>query len=240
MSRNDRDKALTGKVVPVANLDDGLRSAMFDLMNEAYIVGRDSFMADLSAKDWAILLHDATGALRGFTSLALMRTEVDGRAIRALFSGDTIIRPDFWGSLELPRVWGRFMMRMIEEAGTEEIYWFLISSGYKTYRFLPVFFQEYFPRHDRPTPPDLQKILDHLGTLRFGQRYEAGRGIIRLAEPTPLRAGIADLHDERLQDPDIAFFVSRNPGHAKGEELACLAPLRSDNLKPFIRRALRA
>ncbi|HOY66008.1 MAG TPA: hypothetical protein PLP29_03915 [Candidatus Ozemobacteraceae bacterium] len=239
MSQNDRDKALTGKVVPVAELDAGLRSAMFDLMSEAYVVKRESFLADLAAKDWAILLHDATGALRGFTSLALMRTEIEGRAIRALFSGDTIIRPDFWGSLELPRVWGRFMLRMIEEARDEELYWFLISSGYKTYRFLPVFFKEYFPRHDRPTPPDLQNILDRLGTLRFGQRYQPDRGIIRLAEPTPLRAGIADLQDERLQDPDVAFFVARNPGHAAGEELACLAPLRSDNLKPFIRRALR-
>lgn len=239
MSRSDSGKILIGRVALVADLDDSLRSAMFDIMNEAYVVRLDSFMADLAAKDWAILLHDAGGALRGFTSLALMRTEVEGRAVRALFSGDTIIQPDFWGSLELPRVWGRFMMRMIEEAGTEDLYWFLISSGYKTYRFLPVFFREYFPRHDRPTPPDLQKLLDHLGAFRFGQRYEAGRGIVRLAEPTPLRAGIADLHEERLQDPDVAFFAARNPGHAQGEELACLAPLRPENLKPFIRRALR-
>ncbi|HNV68741.1 MAG TPA: hypothetical protein PKO06_03525 [Candidatus Ozemobacteraceae bacterium] len=234
------DRELRGSIVRVAEIATSVRDAMFGLMDEAYVVGRESFLADLAAKDWAILLHDQQGGLRGFTSLAVMDADVGDRSIRALFSGDTIIQPEFWGSLELPRVWGRFMLQAIEEAGARELYWFLISSGYKTYRFLPVFFREFFPRFDCPTPNDLQAILDSIGEKRFHARFDRERGIIRLEHPTPLRPGIADLTPERLQDPHVAFFVDRNPGYDRGEELACIARLTVDNLRPFIRRALKA
>ncbi len=232
------EKDLSGSIVRVCDISHDTRQAMYELMASAYVVESSSFFNDLAAKNWAILLHDSRHVLRGFTSLAVMDTDAD-RPIRALFSGDTIIQPEFWGSLELPRVWGRFMLQMINESGDRRLYWFLISSGYKTYRFLPVFFLEYFPRHDAPMPEQMKTILDHLGRARFGERYDADRGIIHLEHPTPLRPGVADLSPERLHDPHVAFFVERNPDHARGDELACIAELRVDNLKPFIRRALK-
>jgi hypothetical protein len=38
----------------------------------------------------------------------------------------------------------------------------------------------------------------------------------------------------------VRFFVERNPGHIRGEELCCLARLARDNLTPAVRRVLGA
>ena len=36
---------------------------------------------------------------------------------------------------------------------------------------------------------------------------------------------IVPLTRERLRDPHVRFFAERNPGHTRGDELCCLAPL---------------
>ena len=40
---------------------------------------------------------------------------------------------------------GHFMLRMLKEHRGTPVYWFLISKGYRTYRFLPVFFNRFYP-----------------------------------------------------------------------------------------------
>jgi hypothetical protein len=106
----------------------------------------------------------------------------------------------------------------------------LISSGYKTYRFLSVFFREFYPRYDRATPPEVQAIMAHLAQERFGSDYDRASGIVRFSEgATPLRPGVAQVDARRLKNPHVAFFCARNPGHARGDELVCLADLCPDN-----------
>jgi len=39
-----------------------------------------------------------------------------------------------------------------------------------------------------------------------------------------------------MDDPHVAFFVRRNPGHARGDELACLCELNESNLTRAGRR----
>src|SRR5205823_6261147 len=104
--------------------------------------------------DWVIQLIDpVTDALCGFSTQALLDVDVAGRRpVKALFSGDTIIDRGHWGVSALTRVWGRLALSLIDALPSTELYWFLISKGYKTYRFLPVFFREFYPRHDAPTP----------------------------------------------------------------------------------------
>jgi hypothetical protein len=44
----------------------------------------------------------------------------------------------------------------------------------------------------------------------------------------------------RRQNPHVAFFLAKNPGHAEGEELLCVASLHPDNLRPIVRRSVVA
>jgi hypothetical protein len=110
------------------------------------------------------------------------------------------------------------------------VYWFLICSGYKTWRFLPVFFREFYPNPDAPTPAHVQNILDALGERKFGIEYHKETGIVRLRTATPLREGVADVTEQRMRDPRIVFFTQKNPGYLQGDELACLTEISRTNL----------
>src|SRR5262249_6615643 len=169
----------------------------------------------------------------------LLEVEVAGRPVKALFSGDTIVAREYWGDNALSHVWGRLALSLIDSLGEGELYWFLLSKGYKTYRFLPVFFREFYPRHDVATPAWARAVLDALARSRYPDAYDSALGILRGGPGKDrLREGIAGVTPERLHDPHVRSFVGRNPGHAQGEELCCLAPLTRENFTPAAYRVL--
>ena len=170
---------LIGQLVEVIDLSAEQRDAMFDLMDRHYVnVQRPIFDADLDEKQWIIQVCDAaSGRLCGFSTQRLLEVDVAGRSVKALFSGDTIIDRQHWGNQALTHVWGRLALALIDGHPGAELYWFLISQGYKTYRFLPVFFHEFYPRHDVPTPPWARSVIDALAgaALSRSLRCRPGR-----------------------------------------------------------------
>jgi len=226
---------LEGEVKGVAELSDGERDEMYALLARYFAnAARQQFERDLAEKEWAILLRDALGQVQGFSTLMRMRMTVNGEPAVVFFSGDTIIAREHWGETALPRLWGRHVFGLADqitnEIGGARVYWFLICSGYKTYRYLPLFFREFYPSCERATPAPVKQMLDELGRVKFGDQYDAARGVIRFHQASPLQPGVADVTPRRLKDPHVAFFIAANPGHDRGDELACLAELSRDNL----------
>jgi hypothetical protein len=232
---------LVAKLVDVPEVTPSQRAEMFALMDDHYAnVHPHVFEADLAEKRWVIMVCDrATERLRGFSTQTWLEAEVGGRPIKALFSGDTIIHRECWGDPALFRVWGRLALALIDAHPSEDLYWFLISQGYKTYRFLPLFFREFYPRYDTPTPDPLRATIDALARGRAREEYDPANGVIR-ATPLQyrLRAGLADVTAERLRDRHVCFFLARNSGHANGDELCCLAPLTRANFTPAAYRVI--
>jgi hypothetical protein len=60
-----------------------------------------------------------------------------------VYSGVTIIRSEYWGTPQLPSTWIKTVLEKSAEM-VQPLYWLLISSGYKTYRFLTVFYKEFY------------------------------------------------------------------------------------------------
>ena len=125
-------------------------------------------------------------------------------------------------------------------------YWFLIAKGYKTYLLLSRNFPEYWPRHDLPTPPWQQAILEALATEKFGDDWNPALGVVCHDEPLgKLRDSVAPISDSELQHPDIRFFTEKNAGHVHGDELCCLGRIdlalcRSYLLKLTLRTSRQA
>lgn len=221
--------------IPAADLD-----AMRALMAATF---RDfdptRFERDLGEKPWAILLRDTAGAIAGFSTLDLMSMTIDGRVIRAVYSGDTVIAASHRATTALPRAFLRFLARhttMAAEPGSW--FWFYVCKGFRTYRFLPVFYRKFYPHPERVTPDLEGKIMDELAFRRFGSDYDAASGVVRVAGDYALADAANDLTETRLTDPYIRFFTTRNPGWPHGEELVCLAPLALGNLLDRPRRWL--
>jgi hypothetical protein len=234
---------LKGRLVHVADVTPFQRDEMFALMDRHYKnVRRDTFAADLARKQWVIqVVHPDTGGLCGFSTQVILDVQVAGRPVKALFSGDTIVARDHWGDNALAHVWGRLALTLIERLAGAELYWFLISKGYKTYRFLPLFFHEFFPRRQEPTPAWARAVVDALGRHQYPDEYDPGSGLVRAAAGKDcLRRGVAEITPQRLRDPDVRYFLEKNPGHARGDELCCIAPLTRGNFTPAAWRVIGA
>ncbi|MBY0521971.1 MAG: hypothetical protein K2R98_01145 [Gemmataceae bacterium] len=230
---------LFAQLVTATDIPPDRRDEMFALMDRHYVnVQRSTFEADLMEKRWVIEVSDpVTGRLCGFSTQTILEVEALGRPIKALFSGDTIIGREHWGDQALAHVWGRLALSLIDAHPDAEFYWFLISKGYKTYRFLPVFFREFYPRHDAPTPDGMRPVLDALSVSIYPDEYDSSAGVIRTGPSQyRLRPDVADVTPERLRDPHVHYFNARNPGHVRGDELCCLTPLTRTN---FTRAAYR-
>jgi hypothetical protein len=252
---NGHAAPLGGEVRRVGDLRPCEREQMFGLMSRYFNgVTREDFERDLAEKEWAILLREdseggarseaeQSGAIRGFSTLMRLGATVEGVPVVAFFSGDTIIERDFWGQDLLFRLWARLAFGLAQEAREEDprarVFWFLIASGYKTYRLLPLFFREFWPRFNGSAPPFEARALQVLAAQKFGAQWDSDRGVVRFDSAAPLREDVAPLSGARLADPHVAFFARANPGHARGDELACLCELLPQNLSRAGRRMIK-
>jgi hypothetical protein len=214
------------------------RDAMYSLLGSHFEgVKREVFDTDLENKNWVIWLEDESERiLKGFSTLSIYETEFEGEILTVVYSGDTIMDPSAWSSSVLSRTWIASVDRLRLQYPRGKFYWLLISSGYRTYRFLPTFWQEFYPRYDRPAPPEVKKLIDFLASDRFGNCYDRATGIVRFPHPHTLRRGLKGIPPERLQDPHINFFNTQNPGHLQGDELVCLTEIQQENLTPAGKR----
>jgi hypothetical protein len=166
----------------------------------------------------------------------ILRQHIGRREVRALFSGDTIIAPSHWGDQELRRGWCRFAAAALTAEPGIPLYWFLITKGYRTYRYLPLFFRNFFPHYDHETPDNLQALLNAFARQKFGPAYDASSGLVRFPETHgQLTEELSEVPPHRAKDPHVRLFLQRNPGYVKGVELACITEISHENIQPFAR-----
>ncbi|HAX70788.1 MAG TPA: hypothetical protein DCY14_14345 [Anaerolineae bacterium] len=233
--------SLTSQTLPRQDLTPETIQEMFDVFNENFSqTSLDLFTRDLNNKNWVILIRDdEKNIVQGFSTLGIYETDYQGQCITAVYSGDTIIRRAYWGTPELPKKW---IHTVLEKTANmpQPVYWLLISSGYKTYRFLTVFYKEFYPCYNQPTPPETQSLMNFLASQRYGDDFYPDLGVVRFKDgATPLREGVAEVTDERLSDPHIAHYIKVNPHHDQGDELVCLTRVHPDNFTPAGRRMAR-
>ena len=202
--------------------------AMERLYREFY-VGADEadFRRDLEEKDYAILLR-GTGVC-GFSTMKLV--EVVG--MRVLFSGDTVVETSQRGQWGLAGGFGH-MIKFVERMFPDETaYWFLISKGARTYRFLPTFFRRYVP--GPVADADLSARLARVASALYPREYNPATGVLHFVGKKDRLRG-----DLLRMDTESVRFRALNPGWMNGDELCCLAPLATDNLNRLGVRVIEA
>lgn len=202
---------------------------MFALFDRFYVnTDFQRFRQDFAEKDWLIRMKDGA-RLVGFSTQKEITLSDGDTTQRFLFSGDTIVHPDYWNRSHLAGAFGHLFLRLEAEAASP-LYWFLISKGYRTYRFLPVFFHHFHPRH-QGNDTDMKTRLDSIASSVFGSHYDPDSGIIDFqGNRDHLQDILIKIPPGREKDPHVAFFLAANPGYVRGTELACLCPLSRENL----------
>lgn len=226
------------KILKIDELGNELVDSMLHILVKYYAnTTQESFFRDLYSKTAAICLFNPTNnKLVGFSTLREFFHTVDGEEYVILFSGDTIIEKEFWGSQALVMGFGEYMVSMMNLHTSKEIYWFLISKGIRTYKYLPAFFKEYYPNHLTKTPEKYQRIIDSLATLLFPDIYDKTAGVLRVKDGQYLKSEFFPNSNPNNEIEN--FYFSKNPGYVKGDELVCLTALKADNICDHIRRIL--
>ena len=231
-SGGDGRSRLQASVRTVAGLTSRERDQMHSLMGEHFAnVTRARFEADLAEKDWAFVVTDPQAdRICGFSTLTRLTAQVDGVEADALYSGDTIISRTHRTRSRFPQLMGRNMFTLADERPETPTFWLLLTSGYRTYHFLHLFFREFFPRFDANTPPWVQRLMDTLACMRFGDQYDRESGVVRFDESSPLLPGISEIGERLMKNPHVEFFVRSNPAYAAGDNLVCVTELSRANL----------
>lgn len=222
---------MKGQIKPVREYTEQEITTMYHLMKEFYDnVDEAVFRKDFFDKDYCLSLTHETGGLVGFTTQKQMEVDIGDKTVHGIFSGDTIIHKKYWGDVTLFKVWANFWFEFA--ASYEEFYWFLICKGYKTYRILPLFWQEFYPNYRVETPSYEKRIIDAYAGVIYPEEYNPNTGVIEYKSvKDKLKEGVADVGEHEMKNKDIAFFCEANPGYAEGNDLACLARIEKSFLK---------
>lgn len=214
------------KIVPTSQLKENEIKIMFDLMCQYYEkVSEQTFRADLFEKQKAILLLGPAGEIQGFSTILQSSMKTRGEDFIALYSGDTVLNREYWGNGALAMAFGRYLMHVKLQNPFTNVYWFLISKGYKTYLLMTNNFPTHFPRYEKATPKSYEEVMDTFYMSRFDSCYSANEKLIRFDKnkSSYLKSYVAEIAEELRKNPRIAYFEKKNPEWAQGVELACIA-----------------
>ncbi len=232
---------LSSSITAVSRLAPPDIDRMFDLHRRYYDnLDRRRFLLDLREKQWVILLRNAPDEIAGFSTVQTFRTEIDGTPHAILFSGDTVVAERYRQRSTLAGSFCHFMVRMLDTHRGIPCHWLLLSKGYRTYRFLPLYFKRFYPTCRTSTPSEYQRLMDGICRTKFGDYYNQSTGILQFGGNRDyLNAGVCDSDLLRCADRHVRFYLERNPGFRLGDELVCLADIAFGNFGRHIFRALQ-
>lgn len=235
------NKRLYSKLLAVSELESESILSMYQLFEQYFDNCQfDIFINDLKNKQYIIQLIDTqTDTIQGFTTLAFFSHSIFNKKITFVYSGDTIVSKPYSWTNELSKSWIR-AVRELTAYDSIPVYWLLICSGYRTYRFLPVFFKEFFPRYDIPTPKNIRNLINEIANKLFKHQFMPKLGIVRFQKGAAfLKKELVNVDIRTPESPHKKFFFEKNPGYIRGDELVCIAEIDEDNFTAAAKRMLR-
>jgi hypothetical protein len=229
---------LTFAYTPVSRLTRLELDALWTVYSGFFDTERSSFDEVVRRADEVVRYTDpADGRLCGMVLLSAHGATHQGRAFRVLSTSAVCLEPAYRGLNAVQRL-GLFRLALERVRHPfSDVYWYFDTFSYKSYLLLPRNLAEYWPRRDRPTPAWESGVIDLLARRQGGDAWSRTTGIIG-PQGRRLRAGVADVPPDD-PDPEIRFFLDRNPGHAAGGRLPCLCPLNARNVAAIAWTAIR-
>jgi hypothetical protein len=227
-AQNLNKKKLNAKVTPAKNISQKELKEMHYLFSN-YYEGHslEVFQRDLLQKDDVILLRDTHSLeIKGFSTILKVQIENSGKVYHGIYSGDTVVAADYWGSSALGIMFLKYLWIEKFKNPMRPLYWFLISKGYKTYLMMANNFAVHYPRYEKTTDPHHQSLMDEFYGEKWNTTYYADINlIVPIGQTCHLKTEIADISENQIKVPRIKFFQEKNPSWQIGNELCCIAEM---------------
>jgi hypothetical protein len=235
-------KRAQSKIIEVNRLPSELITEMYHLFEKYYIdISQEQFRSDLFEKTHVFLFYHQK-KLVGFSTIFRKAIPTIAPGL-FLFSGDTVLHEDYWGSKILQTTFFRYIVESKLLSPVHPVHWLLISKGFKTFLMMRRNFLFSFPQAKRGTPLRAQDTMDKFYTWKFGDSYNPMSGLITFENPKgAVKGQIAAPTAEQTHHKEVAFFLEKNPDYQKGTELACYAEIRFQDFlnhipKYFLKKA---
>ncbi len=229
-------KEVKYNLINMNKIDDKTKNEMFKLFNKYFNCEKNMFFSDLQSKKTIVLLKNSNRDIVGFTSMDISIEESKNSKIVILFSGNTIVDEKYRNDLLLITGFLEFAVRTQTEYPDYKMFWHLICEGYKTYRYLPLSFNRFYP-HYKEEPLQYEKeLMDKISIKRFNKYYDKKTDIIHIPGSESLKSNFSKIHQNKLEDKHIKFFVDKNPFYENGDKLSCIAEISYNNLKAIPKR----
>lgn len=198
------------------------------------------FLFDLSKKSGAFIIRRKDNKrVVGFSTVVNYPMTTNNKNSIGVFSGDTIIEKEYWGTRVLQVSFYKYMINLKLKNPTKNIYWLLISKGFKTYLLMSNNFEKYYPnavdKHG-----ELSQVVDKYCEELFPDYYNKEERILDFGHRyQALKEGVADIDENMLSNHiNISFFEKRNPQWRRGTELPCVGVVDWALLFGYIKKYL--
>lgn len=242
MLKKKRKVMPRGRYVRRENIPQHYLEQMYEIYAQYYANTRISiFLEDFEKKHGAILiLHPKKDEIVGFSTVALHQFRLENKNYTFLFSGDTVIKKEFWGCRTLQSTMVKLLLKLRLRYPFDELYWLLISKGYKTYLLLANNYYVYYPHHEGQHS-HLKPIVEHYCKTHFGEYFDQHTGLLNFgSDYQPLKADVAPITEQmRAENSKISFFEQQNPTWVHGTELPCIGRLAWQDVMRFPFRLVR-
>ncbi len=229
-------KKMTYTLIDVNRVNRKTKDEMFNLFIKYFDCEEETFYLDLESKKALVLLENQDKDIVGFTSMDISVEEFRNKKIVILFSGNTIVDERYRDELYLITGFLEFAVRTQFKYPEYKIFWHLICEGYKTYRYLPLSFNRFYPHYKKESLQYEKELLDKVSLKRFNRHYDKNTDIIRIPGSELLKTDFAKTPQNKLNDKHIKFFTDKNPFYADGDKLSCIAEISYNNLKAIPKR----
>ncbi|OJU60197.1 MAG: hypothetical protein BGN93_14925 [Acinetobacter sp. 39-4] len=236
ISRFNNKESTYGQYVEKEQIDIDRLKVMYSIYEQYYENTKFSIFADaFKKKSGAILIFNSeTDEIVGFSTVVVQHFYLNGKDYTVLFSGDTVILRAFWGTRTLQSTMLKLMIKLRVKYPFNELYWLLISKGYKTYLLLANNYYVYYPNINDENQ-HLSSVIEHYCENFFGEYYDKEAGLLNFGDDyQPLKGEVAPITEEmRTKNPNIHFFEQKNPTWTVGTELPCIGRLGWKDIARF-------
>lgn len=225
-------EALDYKVVDRSTITEEQSLRMFSLMDQNYnSMSIELFEKDLKNKKYVGLILDQQDVIQGFTTFAVMEIGSEAQKYGVVFSGDTIIAREHWGTQVLMKGWCETVGSILAQNPEITWYWYLLSKGHRTFLYLPFFFSTYFPS---PTKTDREseyrKVADEVSKVLYPKSWKKDLGVIEFEDSHgELVPELAEATFKKSKSSLVQFFLEKNPKFYQGNELVCITEISPEN-----------
>ena len=196
----------------------------------------DDFIKDFEEKEYAMYLM-SEGRIVGFSTMMFIDVIVEGQNKKLIFSGDTTVLRKYRESFGFAVEMAKLFVRAIDLFPCMEIYYVLISKGYRTYRILPFYFKHFSPSYICETSREEQSIIAAFGQKKYPNQYRHNDGLLMFDGTTQrLKLDSIDAVQPFKGNPHTDFFFKKNPDYLLGNELICIAKVCPENFTSAIVR----